>query len=74
MFIWLVEMCFIFAAQINVIFMRPLYEASILCDCIINVKKCIRMGITIFKMFIWGGVSSVIWSEITFYGSADASP
>ena len=37
-FIWLVEMCFMFAAQINVIFMRPLYEAVILCDCIINVK------------------------------------
>ena len=33
-FIWSVEMCFIFVAQINVIFMRPLYEA--LCDCIIN--------------------------------------
>ena len=31
------------------------------------------MGITIFKMFIWGGMSSVIWSEITFCGSADAS-
>ena len=33
-FIWSVEMCLIFVAQINVIFMRPLYEA--LCDCIIN--------------------------------------
>ena len=31
-----VEMCFIFVAQINVIFMRPLYEANILCDCIIK--------------------------------------
>ena len=31
------------------------------------------MGIAIFKIFIWGGISSVIWSEITFYGSADAS-
>ena len=27
------------------------------------------MGITIFKKFIWGGISSVICSEITFYGS-----
>ena len=35
-FIWSVEVCFIFVAQINVIFMRPLYEANILCDCIIN--------------------------------------
>ena len=35
-FIWSAEMGFIFVAQINVIFMRPLYEANILCDCIIN--------------------------------------
>ena len=32
------------------------------------------MGIIIFKIFIWGGVSSVLWSEITFDGSADALP
>ena len=38
------------------------------------VKKYIRMGITIFKFFIWGGISSDIRSEIMFYGSADASP
>ena len=31
-----VFMCFVFVEQINVIFMRPLYEAVILCDCIIN--------------------------------------
>ena len=24
--------------------------------------------LTVFKMFIWGGISSVIWSEILFYG------
>ena len=31
-----------FVAQINVIFMRPLYEAVILCDCIIknNTMSC----------------------------------
>ena len=50
-------------------------EASVWCKILcllqINVKMCIRMGITIFKMFIWGGISSVIWSEITFYGSAE---
>ena len=39
-FIWSVEMCFIFVAQINVIFMRPLYEANILCDCILIVLEC----------------------------------
>ena len=38
-----------------------------------NVNS-IRMGITIFKIFIWGGISSDILSEITFYGSAYASP
>ena len=38
------------------------------------VKKYIRMGITIFKFFIWGGISSDIRLEIMFYGSADASP
>ena len=40
----------------------------------IKLHKCIRMGITIFKIFIWGGISSDIRSEITFYGSARASP
>ena len=44
---------------------------KILCLWQINFNKCIRMGITIFKIFIWGGMSLVIWSEITFY--ADAS-
>ena len=29
-------MCFIFVAPINVIFMQPLYEADIQCDCIIK--------------------------------------
>ena len=36
------------------------------------MQKCIRMGITIFKTFILGGISSDIWLEITFYGSARA--
>ena len=35
-FIWSVEMCFILVAQINVIFMWPLYEAAILFNCIIK--------------------------------------
>ena len=35
-FIWSVEMCFIFVQQINIIFMWPLYKAIILCDCIIK--------------------------------------
>ena len=39
-----------------------------------GVKKYIRMGITIFKFVIWGGISSDIRSEIMFYGSANASP
>ena len=32
-----------------------------------------RMGITIFKIFIWGGKSLDILLEITFYSSADLS-
>ena len=39
-----------------------------------KLQECIRMGITIFKIFIWGGISSDIRSEIRFYGSACASP
>ena len=38
-----------------------------------KLQKCIRMGITIFKIFILGGISSDIWLEITFYVSARAS-
>ena len=30
------------------------------------VKKNIRMGITVFNFFIWGGISSDIRSEIMF--------
>ena len=39
-----------------------------------NCKNCIRMGITVFKIFIWGGISSDIRWEIMFYGSAYVSP
>ena len=35
-----------------------------------KLQKCIRMGITKFKIFIWGGISSDISSEIRFYNSA----
>ena len=37
------------------------------CDAPIRGKlqKCIRMGITIFEIFIWGGISSDKWSKIT---------
>ena len=38
-----------------------------------GLQKCIRMGITIFKILIWGGISSDIRSEITSYDSALAS-
>ena len=34
-----------------------------------KLRKCIRMGITIFKVFIWGGISLNILLEIMFYGS-----
>ena len=32
------------------------------------MKMCIRMGITVLKIVIWGYKSSVLWSQITFYG------
>ena len=35
-----------------------------------RLQNCIRMGITIFNIFIWEGISSDIRSEITFYDSA----
>ena len=31
---------------------------------------CIRIGKTVFKIFIWGGISSDTCSEIMLYGSA----
>ena len=34
-----------------------------------KLQKCMRMGITIFKNFIWVGMLSDIQSEITFCGS-----
>ena len=37
------------------------------CEFETKLQKCIRMGITIFKMFMWGGISWDIGSEITFY-------
>ena len=40
----------------------------------LKLQKCIRMGITIFKYLIWGGISLDICSEIMFYGSPHASP
>ena len=41
----------------------------------IKLQKCIRMGIiSIFKIFIWGGILLDIRWEITFYGSALGSP
>ena len=39
-----------------------------------KLQKCIRMGITLFKIIMWGGISSDIGLEITFYGSPRASP
>ena len=31
-----------------------------------KLQKCIRIGVTIFKIFIWEGISLDISSEITF--------
>ena len=43
-FIWSLDMCFIFFDQINVIFMRPHYEAVIWCDCIIKLFTSSHQG------------------------------
>ena len=40
----------------------------------IKLQKCIRIGMTIFKILIWGGISADIRWEILFDGSACASP
>ena len=45
-FIRSADMCFIFVKQINVIIMRLLYEAVILCDCIIK-RSMVLMSIYI---------------------------
>ena len=34
----------------------------------------IKMRIIIFTIVIWGGKSSVLWSEISFYGDATIKP
>ena len=38
------------------------------CHCLLEGKcyLCIRMGITILKIIIWGGISSDMRSEVTF--------
>ena len=35
---------------------------------VLKLKVKCRMGITIFKILVWGGISSYIW---LFYSSAD---
>ena len=39
-----------------------------------KLLMCIRMGITIFKIFFCGDISSNIRSEIKLYGSSRALP
>ena len=31
-----------------------------------NMKKCIRMGITVLKIVLWGGKLLVLWSQTAF--------
>ena len=42
--------------------------------CKLSRISCYSKGITVFKFFIWGGISSDIRSEILFYGDASAEP
>ena len=37
------------------------------------LHRSTRIGITVLKIVIWGGKSSVLWSEISFYGDAQRS-
>ena len=39
-----------------------------------KLQKSIRIGVTIFKISIYGGISSDILSEITFYGDGGFGP
>ena len=39
-----------------------------------KLQKCVRMGITVFKYFIWGGIWSDIRLEITFTAPLACSP
>ena len=43
-------MYFIFHDQINVIFMRPLYKAVILCDCIINANNILQKSSSVSSL------------------------
>ena len=45
---------------------------QILCFGFVNLMfKYIKIGITIFKLFVWGDISSYIQSDIISYGSDD---
>ena len=39
-----------------------------------QAQKCTRMGMTILKLIIYGGILSDIQLELTFYGSTDVTP
>ena len=39
-----------------------------------KLQKSIRNGMTVFKIFIWEGILSDIWSEIKLKGSFHAQP
>ena len=41
---------------------------------ILLCKECKHLGDNCIEFFIWGGISSVLLSEITFYGDAIVTP
>ena len=60
--------------EFNCVFRSTKLRKYALRSLIWSYEKYIRMGINIFKIFIWGGILSDIRSEITFYSShRDAS-
>ena len=60
-------MCFIFVAQINVICMRPLYEAVILCDCIINLNNLELMTAIFILLYLFSVIFSCFHEIIAHY-------
>ena len=54
--------------------LQQLTFCQIHCFSCIKIKKYIKLGIIIFKVFIWEGILTYKRSEIMFYGCVDVLP
>ena len=62
----ILQQCDAFQTEIQVFLTKPCaFKASRG-----HASKMVKLGITVFKFVIWGGISSNIRSEILFYGDA----